>query len=94
MIQDLPRVVQLVEGDWQGKHILVVGDIMLDRYIWGGAERISPQEAPVPVVRTAYRTEQPGGAANVAMNIASMGARTMLLGFCGDVARGKILKYP
>lgn len=88
MIQDLHRVIQLLEGDWQSKHILVLGDIMLDRYIWGSVERISP-EAPVPVVRTAHRTEQPGGAANVAMNIAGMGARATLLGFRGDDDEGR-----
>ncbi len=91
MIQDLHRVVQLVEGDWRNKHILVLGDVMLDRYIWGDVERISP-EAPVPVVRTAHRTEQPGGAGNVALNIVGMGARATLLGFCGDDNEGKSLE--
>ncbi len=83
MIQDLHRVIQLIEGDWRNTRVLVVGDIMLDRYIWGDVERISP-EAPVPVVRAAHRTEQPGGAANVAMNIAGLGAKATLFGFCGD----------
>lgn len=91
MIQDLHRVIQLVEGDWRNKHILVLGDLMLDRYIWGDVERISP-EAPVPVVRTAHRTEQPGGAGNVALNVVGMGARTTLFGFCGDDGEGKILE--
>ncbi len=83
MIKDLHRVIQLIEGDWRNTRVLVVGDIMLDRYIWGDVERISP-EAPVPVVRAAHRTEQPGGAANVAMNIAGLGAKAALFGFCGD----------
>ena len=83
MIKDLHRVIQLIEGDWRNTRVLVVGDIMLDRYIWGDVERISP-EAPVPVVRAAHRTEQPGGAANVAMNIAGLGAKATLFGFCGD----------
>jgi D-beta-D-heptose 7-phosphate kinase/D-beta-D-heptose 1-phosphate adenosyltransferase len=83
MIQDLHRVIQLVEGGWQNKRVLVLGDLMLDRYIWGDVERVSP-EAPVPVVRAAHRSEQPGGAGNVAMNITGLGARAMLLGFCGD----------
>ncbi len=91
MIQDLHRVVQLVEGDWRNKHVVVVGDVMLDRYIWGDVERISP-EAPVPVVRTAHRTEQPGGAGNVALNIVGMGARATVLGFCGDDNEGKSLE--
>ena len=91
MIQDLHRVVQLVEGDWRNKHIVVLGDVMLDSYIWGDVERISP-EAPVPVVRTTHRTEQPGGAGNVALNIVGMGARATLLGFCGDDSEGRSLE--
>ncbi len=62
--------------------LLVVGDIMLDKYIWGEVARISP-EAPVPVVRATHQTEQPGGAANVAMNMARLGAQTVLAGFTG-----------
>ncbi len=83
MIQDLHRIIHLIEGEWRNTRVLVVGDIMLDRYIWGDVERISP-EAPVPVVRAARRTEQPGGAANVAMNIAGLGAKVALFGFCGE----------
>lgn len=56
---------------------------MLDKYIWGEVERISP-EAPVPVVRASHRSEQPGGAANVAMNLSGLGARVTLAGFVGD----------
>jgi bifunctional ADP-heptose synthase (sugar kinase/adenylyltransferase) len=67
MIQDLHRVIQLIEEDWRNTRVLVVGDLMLDRYIWGDVERISP-EAPVPIVRAVRRNERPGGAANVAMN--------------------------
>jgi len=85
MIQDLHRVVELVEGGWRDTRILVVGDIMLDRYIWGDVDRVSP-EAPVPVVRAVHRTDQPGGAANVAMNVTGLGAKATLLGFCGEDA--------
>jgi D-beta-D-heptose 7-phosphate kinase/D-beta-D-heptose 1-phosphate adenosyltransferase len=85
MIEDPHRIVRLIEGDWKNKHVLVVGDVMMDRYIWGDVERISP-EAPVPVVRVAHRTEQPGGAANVAMNIAGLGARVTVAGFVGQDA--------
>jgi D-beta-D-heptose 7-phosphate kinase/D-beta-D-heptose 1-phosphate adenosyltransferase len=91
MIQNLHQVVGLVEGEWRHKHILVLGDLMLDRYIWGDVERISP-EAPVPVVRTAHRSEQPGGAGNVALNIVGLGARATLFGFCGDDGEGKSLE--
>jgi D-beta-D-heptose 7-phosphate kinase/D-beta-D-heptose 1-phosphate adenosyltransferase len=85
VIQDLHRVVELIEGEWRNTRVLVVGDIMLDRYIWGDVERISP-EAPVPIVRCGHRTERPGGAANVAMNLVGLGARAALFGFCGDDA--------
>lgn len=91
MIQNLHRVVGLVEGEWRNKHILVLGDLMLDQYIRGDVERISP-EAPVPVVRTAHRSEQPGGAGNVALNIVGLGARATLFAFCGDDSGGKSLE--
>lgn len=55
---------------------------MLDKYIWGDVGRISP-EAPVPVVRATHRSEQPGGAANVAMNLVKLGANVSLVGFTG-----------
>ncbi|HEV2272601.1 MAG TPA: bifunctional D-glycero-beta-D-manno-heptose-7-phosphate kinase/D-glycero-beta-D-manno-heptose 1-phosphate adenylyltransferase HldE [Acidobacteriaceae bacterium] len=82
MIRNLHEVMQLIEQGWCDVHALVVGDVMLDRYIWGNVERISP-EAPVPIVHAAHRSEQPGGAANVAMNLAGLGARVTLLGFAG-----------
>ena len=62
--------------------VLVLGDLMLDRYILGEVDRISP-EAPVPVLRHARRYERPGGAANVAMNLAGLGCQTFLAGFWG-----------
>src|SRR6476646_12163360 len=62
--------------------VLVVGDVMLDRYWFGDVERISP-EAPVPVVRIARTEERPGGAANVARNVAALGAHAMLLSCTG-----------
>jgi D-beta-D-heptose 7-phosphate kinase/D-beta-D-heptose 1-phosphate adenosyltransferase len=65
-----------------GLRILVVGDVMLDHYVWGDATRISP-EAPVPVVDIARDSWTAGGAANVALNIASLGARCTLAGFIG-----------
>ena len=68
--------------------VLVVGDVMLDRYWYGPTSRISP-EAPVPVVKVENIEERPGGAANVAMNIASLGATSRLVGLTGidDAAR-------
>ena len=68
-------------------HILVVGDIMLDRYIRGRTDRVS-REAPVPVVQVEGGEDRLGGAANVAMNIASLGARCTLVGVVGDDAAG------
>lgn len=69
--------------------VLIIGDVMLDRYWWGDVTRISP-EAPVPVVRLQKDTYVPGGAANVAMNSAGLGAHTILVGLIGgdpDAAR-------
>jgi len=63
--------------------ILVIGDVMLDHYIWGDATRISP-EAPVPVVDIARDSWTAGGAANVALNIASLGAHCAVAGFFGS----------
>ena len=66
-----------------GKHILVVGDLMLDEYLIGEVRRISP-EAPVPVVDITHRAHAPGGASNVAANIASLGGHPILLGVVGQ----------
>jgi len=68
--------------DFSSLRILVVGDVMLDHYIWGDATRISP-EAPVPVVSVDRDSFVPGGAANVACNLAGLGVRTRLLGRYG-----------
>ncbi len=71
--------------------ILVVGDVMLDRYWFGGVERISP-EAPVPVVKVERTEERPGGAANVARNAAALGARASLLSVVGEDEAGTRLR--
>jgi rfaE bifunctional protein kinase chain/domain len=63
--------------------VLVVGDVMLDRYWYGAVDRISP-EAPVPVVRVTREEERGGGAANVALNVAALGAQATLLAVVGD----------
>lgn len=72
-------------------HAVVVGDLMLDRYWQGEARRISP-EAPVPVVAVSDVEDRPGGAANVALNVASLGARCTLLGCIGKDAEGAALR--
>lgn len=71
--------------------ILVVGDVMLDRYWFGEVNRISP-EAPVPVVRVAKREDRLGGAANVARNIASLGAQVSLFGLIGQDESGQVIE--
>ena len=72
------------------KKIGVVGDLMLDEFIWGDAERISP-EAPIPVVLVDRETFMPGGAANTANNITSLGGRTFVVGSIGNDKVGDLL---
>jgi D-beta-D-heptose 7-phosphate kinase/D-beta-D-heptose 1-phosphate adenosyltransferase len=92
MLAELTSVLDLLENGFTHLRILVVGDIMLDRYILGEVERISP-EAPVPVLRHAQRYERPGGAANVAMNLAGLGCQTYLCGFWGaDAEQGELTR--
>lgn len=74
----------------QGKRIAVLGDFMLDRYLWGSVTRISP-EAPVPVVDIDNETEHLGGAANVANNIAALGALALPIGVIGRDGSGERL---
>lgn len=74
----------------QGKRIAVLGDFMLDRYLWGSVTRISP-EAPVPIVEIDNETEQLGGAANVANNIATLGALPHPVGVIGRDGSGERL---
>ncbi|MSR45514.1 MAG: D-glycero-beta-D-manno-heptose-7-phosphate kinase [Planctomycetes bacterium] len=73
------------------RRVLVVGDLILDRYVRGDVPRISP-EAPVPVVHVQGEEERPGGAANVAANVASLAGKALLVGVCGNDAAGKRLK--
>ena len=76
--------------DFTNNRVLVIGDLMLDRYWHGGTSRISP-EAPVPVVRVSEIEERAGGAGNVALNIAALGARVSLLGYRGEDEPGSSL---
>ena len=76
---------------FSGAKILVFGDVMLDRYWFGDVHRISP-EAPVPVLKVDRVEERPGGAANVARNIAALGARSTLLSVVGDDEAGNCLE--
>ena len=77
--------------DFSRARVLVVGDVMLDRYWHGGTSRISP-EAPVPVVHVNHEEDRPGGAGNVALNIVALGAQPELLGATGDDAAADTLE--
>ncbi|MEN9370182.1 MAG: hypothetical protein RI952_1047 [Bacteroidota bacterium] len=71
-------------------NVMIIGDVMIDGYVWGKVERISP-EAPVPVLSVAKKEDRLGGAANVALNIQSMGAKPILCSVIGDDENGKKL---
>ncbi|MFK7924254.1 MAG: bifunctional heptose 7-phosphate kinase/heptose 1-phosphate adenyltransferase [Bacteroidia bacterium] len=75
----------------KGKKLLVVGDLMIDRYLWGKVDRISP-EAPVPVVAVQKEENRLGGAANVALNLQSLGATVSLAGLIGQDEMGSVLQ--
>jgi D-beta-D-heptose 7-phosphate kinase/D-beta-D-heptose 1-phosphate adenosyltransferase len=76
--------------DFSAACVVVAGDVMLDQYLFGATNRISP-EAPVPVVHVETADDRPGGAANVAVNLAALGAITRLLGVVGRDAAGEAL---
>ena len=85
----LERVTKILDTV-RSKSVLVFGDLMLDKYLWGAVSRISP-EAPVPVVDVQGETIRLGGAANVANNIVSLGASSFPVGVVGDDGSGKLL---
>lgn len=72
-------------------HILVIGDVMIDSYLWGDVSRISP-EAPVPIIATSRRENRLGGAANVALNIQALGATPIMCAVVGNDESGQIFK--
>ncbi len=84
------KIINLI-NKFNGKNILVIGDIMLDKYLHGKVLRISP-DAPVPVVAIESESYLPGGASNVANNIKSLGGNVTLIGSCGNDEGGKFLK--
>ncbi|MDR0239338.1 MAG: PfkB family carbohydrate kinase [Deltaproteobacteria bacterium] len=75
----------------RGKGVLIVGDVMLDQYLFGDAERISP-EAPVPVIRLDQERCYLGGAGNVARNVTALGGKASLVGVAGDDDAGRMLQ--
>ena len=86
---NLARLKQIV-SQFHRARVLVVGDLILDEFIWGNVSRISP-EAPVPVVWVDSENFMPGGASNVANNIRSLGGEVHLAGVVGDDSRGETL---
>jgi len=85
MFQDPAAVLAAVDAGFCGRRVLIVGDLMLDRYLWGEVSRISP-EAPVPVLRLARESDGAGGAANVARNLIGLGLKVSIAGITGDDA--------
>lgn len=83
---DLRRLERLVKR-FRSRKVVVLGDMMLDRYIWGGVTRISP-EAPVPVVEVSRHTSHLGGAGNVCFNVAELGGTAVPVGIVGDDEAG------
>ena len=83
--------MKLEMPEFQDARLLVIGDVMLDRYWHGAASRVSP-EAPVPVVRVGNREDRPGGAGNVALNVAALGSAARLIGVVGDDEAGEELR--
>lgn len=84
------RLTEIMQA-WHQTRVLVIGDLILDGYIWGEVERISP-EAPVPVVRVTRESFHPGGAANVVANIRCLGGEARVIGVLGADAAGDCMK--
>src|SRR5579859_6616270 len=82
--------IEKIVDSFSSIRVLIIGDVMLDSYIWGVVERISP-EAPVPIINVRKKDFRLGGAANVALNILSMGAKPVLCAMVGDDDDGKRL---
>src|ERR1051325_2514255 len=84
--------VQAILNASRDASILVIGDLMLDQFVWGNVRRISP-EAPVPVVEFERESFMPGGAANVARNLTALGVPTQLFGVTGEDEGAHRLKH-
>ena len=89
-MKDIARLKEIISKFSQGR-VLLVGDLILDEYVWGSVSRISP-EAPIPVVEVVKESSLPGGAANVANNIHALGGRVFLGGVVGQDGSGNVLK--
>ncbi len=84
-----PLIFKQLFGQFTNKKILIIGDVMIDTYLWGNVGRVSP-EAPVPIVSGVIEENRLGGAANVALNVKAMGAVPILCSVIGDDDRGKL----
>ncbi len=82
---------QSLLDQFAGLHVLIIGDIMIDRYLYGHVERISP-EAPVPILQYDHEECRPGGAANVALNVQALGARATVLAAMGSGFYSRMMK--
>lgn len=80
-----------LESKYSENTVMVIGDLMLDNYLWGQATRISP-EAPVPIIKVESTSSNPGGAANVVNNLAALGSHVIACGVVGDDQNGALLK--
>src|SRR5512140_3677296 len=87
---DTDDLIRLVDR-WKSHKIVVAGDFMLDHYVYGNAERLSP-DAPVPVLAVERQEHKPGGAANVCLDLAALRCRVSCLGVVGDDMNGMLLR--
>ncbi len=85
---DRDKIIKKFE-EFNSKNILIIGDVMIDAYMWGDVNRISP-EAPVPIISVEKRENRLGGAANVALNIKALGANPIICSVIGDDDKGRI----
>src|SRR5215813_7268703 len=91
ILSDTPDPVELSVAAFERQHVLVLGDAILDEYLFGDCSRISP-EAPVPVLRVTHSRQVLGGAANTAANIVSLGGRATLVALAGHDVAGATLR--
>ena len=87
----MTQTIEKAFSEFNQQTVLIIGDIMIDSYMWGSVERISP-EAPVPIISVAKREHRMGGAANVGLNIRALGAKAVMCAMIGDDIEGEIFK--
>jgi D-beta-D-heptose 7-phosphate kinase / D-beta-D-heptose 1-phosphate adenosyltransferase len=90
MMTEISALAALLER-FRDRRVLVVGDVMLDRYVYGAVDRLSP-EAPIPVLKIDRQRLMPGGAGNVALNVAALGGKATVVGLIGNDAAGQQLQ--